>query len=72
MTAYYQIFEGCYTHTSGLDLETAYETLGQLTITFPHKEFYMSPDYDYEERLKEEGRVYNNNAVDGWEDLFNY
>jgi hypothetical protein len=72
MSTYYQIFEGCYTHTNGLDLDTAYEILEQLTNTFPHKEFYISPDYDYEDRLKEEERVYNNNAVDGWEDLFNY
>jgi len=72
MKPYYQVCERHNTHTSGLTLDQAYEMVADLNNTFPHKQFFISPDYDYEDRLKEEQRVYNNNAVDGWEDLFNY
>lgn len=72
MTSYYQVCVGYNTHTSGLTLDEAYEMVAHLNNTFPHKQFFISPDYDYEDRIKEEERVYNNNAVDGWEDLFSY
>ena len=72
MATYYQVCVGHNTHTNGLDLETAQEIADDLNETFPHKQFYISPDYDYEDRLKREDRIYNECAVDGWKDLFNY
>lgn len=72
MATYYQVCEGYNTHTNGLDLEDAQQMADHLNNIFPHKQFFISPDYDYEDRLKQEERVYNDNAVDGWEDLYNY
>ena len=55
-------------HTTQLSLEDANELLTSLEEMFPDEQYSVWPD-EYKE--PEEVRYYyNNNAVDGWEDMY--
>ncbi len=56
-------------HTTQLSFNDANELLGNLEEMFPDEQYSVWPDKHKEFK---EVRSYNNNAVDGWEDLFNY
>ena len=58
--------------TSGLYLEDAQEMLERHQKCFPNKIWLIEKEdeEEYEEAKRE--RHYNDRAVDGWEDLFNY
>lgn len=75
--ARYKLLEGdemgyFITHTSGLYLEDAQEMLERHQKCFPNKIWVIEEEdeEEYEEAKRE--RHYNDRAVDGWEDLFNY
>jgi len=54
------------THTDELNYEDASQLLSDLKSYFPDK-LYMLEPYEYEEK---EERVYNEDACDGWEDIY--
>lgn len=54
-------------HTDGLTSEDADELYNRLMRFFPNDSFYVE-SYIIEDKYDE--RVYNENAVDGWEDMF--
>ncbi len=56
------------THTDRLDYEEARELLSNLKSYFPDR-LYGLRSYEYEYEEKEE-RTYNENACDGWEDIY--
>jgi hypothetical protein len=53
-------------HTTQLSLEQANELLKDLEDTFPNEQYSIWID-KYEPKKE---RRYNNNAIDGWEDMF--
>ena len=53
-------------HTTQLSLEQANELLKDLEETFPNEQYSIWID---EYKPKKE-KHYNNNAIDGWEDMF--
>ena len=59
-------------HTSNIYLEDAQEMLERHQKCFPNKIWLIGEEdeEEYEEAKRE--RHYNDRAVDGWEDLFNY
>tara|TARA_R110000868_G_scaffold357497_1_gene618998 strand:+ start:9536 stop:9760 length:225 start_codon:yes stop_codon:yes gene_type:complete len=54
-------------HTTQLTLEEARELMNNLEDMFPNEQYSIHID-EYVE--PNEVRYYNNNAVDGWEDMF--
>jgi hypothetical protein len=58
-------------HTEWLTLEEADELRLDLANTFPDNDYWIQhhTDEDWDEKYKRE-RSYNDNAVDGWEDMF--
>ena len=60
-------------HTSNIYLEDTQEMLKRHQNSFPNKIWIIEEENeeDENEEYKEE-RHYNERAVDGWEDLFNY
>jgi len=54
-------------HQRGLESEYAEKEMNRLKILYPNITYYLSLSVVDEE---EEERVYNERAVDGWEDLF--
>jgi hypothetical protein len=54
-------------HTTQLSLEEANELLSSLEEMFPDEQYSIWPDEYVEPK---EARYYNNNAVDGWEDMY--
>ena len=54
------------THTDELECEQAEALATELREDFPDMVYYIEP-YEYEER---EERTYNENACDGWEDIY--
>ena len=60
-------------HTSNIYLEDTQEMIERHQKCFPNKIWLIVEENDEEEyeEAKEE-RHYNDRAVDGWEDLFNY
>lgn len=56
-------------HTTQLSHSEAVELVENLLEMFPDEQYSIWPD-EYKE--PKEVRYYNNNAVDGWEDLYNY
>lgn len=58
-------------HTKWLTLEEADELRKDLAETFPDNDFWIQHHTDEEiQELDQENRIYNDNAVDGWEDMF--
>jgi hypothetical protein len=58
-------------HTKWLTLEEADELRKDLAETFPDNDFWIQHHTDEEiQELDQENRNYNDNAVDGWEDMF--
>jgi|TARA_B110000971_G_C19572735_1_gene303819 hypothetical protein len=55
-------------HTTQLTFEEAIELMNDLEEMFPNEQYSIYPDEYVEPK---EVRYYNNNAVDGWEDLYN-
>ena len=56
-------------HTTQLSYSEAFELINELEKMFPNEQYSIWSD-EYKE--PKETKYYNNNAVDGWEDLFNY
>jgi len=56
-------------HTTQLNHSDAVELVAELTEMFPNEQYSIWPDEYIESK---EIRHYNNNAVDGWEDLYSY
>ena len=54
------------THTDLLESEEAKALATELREDFPDMVYYIEP-YEYEEK---EERTYNENACDGWEDIY--
>ncbi len=54
------------THTDELNYEDASQLLSDLKSYFPDK-LYMLEPYEYKEK---EERTYNEDACDGWEDIY--
>jgi hypothetical protein len=54
------------THTDLLGYEEAEALAKELTEDFPDMVYYVE-SYEYEEKQE---RVYNENACDGWEDIY--
>ena len=66
-------FEGyCQPHTKMLDYDEAVKLERHLTELFTESHFYIvqHSEYEIERAYKDESRIYNNNAVDGWEDIY--
>ena len=58
-------------HTEWLTLEQADALWADLTTMFPENDYWIQHHTDEEVADRDqENRVYNNNAVDGWEDMF--
>lgn len=57
--------DGWNVHTDDLDKDEASDLQDHLNSTFPIAHFFVEP---YEHVVEEE-RHYNENAVDGWEDM---
>lgn len=59
-------------HTLWLTLEEADELRLDLANTFPDNDYWIQhhSDEEIEQRDREENRIYNDRAVDGWEDFF--
>lgn len=59
-------------HTLWLTLEEADELRLDLANTFPDNDYWIQhhTDEEIEQRDREENRIYNDRAVDGWEDFF--
>lgn len=55
-------------HTDDLEVDQAVELAESLRGTFPDLVFYVEP---YDQAVEEE-RYYNEDAVDGWEDMYPY
>ena len=56
-------------HTTQLNHSDAVELVAELEEMFPNEQYSIWPDEYIESK---EIRHYNNNAVDGWEDLYSY
>lgn len=56
-------------HTTQLNHSDAVELVAELEEMFPNEQYSIWPDEYIESK---EVRHYNNNAVDGWEDLYSY
>ena len=54
-------------HTTQLTFEEASELIKDLEEMFPNEQYAIHPDEYIEPKVF---RHYNNNAVDGWEDMF--
>ena len=57
-------------HTKGLTKEEADEMRERHAKCFPDLEYWVQPQYEDEEQ--DEPKHYNERAVDGWEDIYNY
>jgi hypothetical protein len=59
-------------HTEWLTLDEADALFCDLTDKFPEYDSWIQHHTDLEvaEYRNQENRIYNNNAVDGWEDMF--
>jgi hypothetical protein len=59
-------------HTEWLTLDEADALFCDLTDKFPEYDYWIQHHTDLEvaEYRNQENRIYNNNAVDGWEDMF--
>lgn len=57
------------THTDELEYDEASELMSNLKSYFPDDVYRIEP-YEYEEKEEKEERTYNENAVDGWEDIY--
>lgn len=66
---YWKVEKGWDTHTDGLTFDEAVNLAAKLNETFNSISYMAEPDPEYGEEKPQ--RHYNNNAVDGWEDLFN-
>ena len=55
--------------TTQLNHSDAVELVAELEEMFPNEQYSIWPDEYIESK---EVRHYNNNAVDGWEDLYSY
>lgn len=55
-------------HTDDLEVDQAEELAESLRGAFPDLLFYVEP---YDQAVEEE-RYYNEDAVDGWEDMYPY
>ena len=53
-------------HTTQLTFEQASELIKDLENCFPNEQYAIHPD----EYVESKRRNYNENAVDGWEDMF--
>jgi hypothetical protein len=56
-------------HTTQLTHSDAAQLVAELEEMFPNEQYSIWPDGYVEPK---EARYYNNNAVDGWEDLYSY
>ena len=56
-------------HSDGLSKDEADTLCADLNRLFPNNVYHVTESYDYKEPVE---RHYNDNAVDGWEDLINY
>ena len=56
-------------HTDGLSKNEAESLCKDLQSTFVNYEYYVQESHDYKHPTE---RYYDDNAVDGWEDMFNY
>ena len=54
-------------HTTQLTFKEASELMSNLEEMFPNEQYSIQPDEYLEPK---EVKYYNNNAVDGWEDMF--
>ena len=54
-------------HTTQLTHSEAVELISELEEMFPDEQYSIWPDEYVEPK---EARYYNNNAVDGWEDMY--
>lgn len=59
-------------HTEWLTLDEADALWLDLTTLFPDNEYWIQhhTDEDVEQKRKDDNRIYNENAIDGWEDMF--
>lgn len=55
-------------HTDDMTYDEATDLECDLTSYFPNQQFMVVP-YEHVEK-EENSRVYNNNAIDGWNDLY--
>jgi hypothetical protein len=57
-------------HTQWLSLEEANKLAKDLSETFEDLDFWVESHLDEKPEPEQEERYYNENAVDGWEDMF--
>jgi hypothetical protein len=59
-------------HTEWLTLDEADVLRLELADTFTESDFWIQhhTEQELDEYRNQENRIYNNNAVDGWEDMF--
>lgn len=57
-------------HTKGLTFEDAHEMREHHAECFPDLEYWVKP-HDEDDDKEDEPRHYNEDACDGWEDIYN-
>jgi len=58
-------------HTKGLTEQEAYEMMERHKDCFPDLDYWVAP-HDEDDDREDEPKHYNENACDGWEDIYSY
>ena len=67
---YWRLMANGVQHSDGFTFDEANDIMKQHEGFFPDVDYYIEPDPNFISRMDRGTYTYNNNACDGWEDIY--